>query len=109
MGYRGYSYSSGTPSCHGLKIDGVAVFNYALTRQKIFDREKVLIHGTSLGAGVSLHTLATSPLAQRVRGFVIENTFTSLSDMVDLMYPKLKVFKNFILKNFWDNDQYVRK
>lgn len=29
--------------------------------------------------------------------------------MVDLMYPKLKVFKNFILKNFWDNDQYVRK
>jgi fermentation-respiration switch protein FrsA (DUF1100 family) len=69
----------------------------------------VLVHGTSLGAGVTLHTLSTSPLAKKLNGFIVENTFTSLSAMVDLMYPKLKIVKNLLLRNFWDNDKYVMK
>ena len=107
MGYRGYSHSSGTPSCNGLKIDGSSVLRYALCSQTIFDRSKVLIHGTSLGAGVGLHTLANNPLAAKIKGIIVENTFTSLNEMADMIYPKLKVFRKLILRNFWDNDQYV--
>ena len=67
------------------------------------------MHGTSLGAGVTLSTLSSSPLAQKLKGFIIENTFTSLGDMADMLYPKLKVFRRMILRNFWDNDQYVKR
>ena len=109
MGYRGYSYSSGTPSCSGLKIDGTSVLTFALCGQTFFNRNKVLIHGTSLGAGVGLYTLSTSPLAKKLKGFIVENTFTSLKDMADIIYPKLKIFRKLILRNFWDNDQYVQR
>jgi fermentation-respiration switch protein FrsA (DUF1100 family) len=92
-----------------LKIDGISVLKYSLCDQTFFDRSKVLIHGTSLGAGVGLHTLMNSPLTQRIKGFIIENTFTSLGDMADHIYPKLKIFRKLILRNFWDNDQYVKQ
>lgn len=109
MGYRGYSHSTGTPSCSGLKIDGSAILRYALCSQTIFDRSKVLIHGTSLGAGVGLHTLSSNPLAQKIKGVIVENTFTSIGEMADMLYPKLKMFRKLILRNFWDNDQYVTR
>ena len=109
VGYRGYSLSTGIPSCQGLKIDGFSVLTYALCSQSFFQKTKVLMHGTSLGAGVTLNTLASSPLAQKLKGFIIENTFTSLGDMADMLYPKLKIFRRLILRNFWDNDQYVKR
>ena len=82
---------------------------YALCSQVFFDRKKVIIHGTSLGAGVGLHTLVNNALTQRIKGFIVENTFTSLSEMADRIYPKLRIFRKLILRNFWDNDQYVKQ
>jgi abhydrolase domain-containing protein 13 len=37
------------------------------------------------------------------RGLIVENTFTSISDMVDIIFPFLKPMKNFILKIGWRN------
>ena len=69
----------------------------------------MIIHGNSLGAAVGLHTLSHYALSSKIKGIVVENTFTSIGDMADILYPKLKIFKNLILRNNWDNLSYIRK
>lgn len=34
-------------------------------------------------------------------GLILENTFTSIDDMVDKMFPYVSIFKGFILRNHW--------
>lgn len=108
MAYRGYSKSTGTPSFAGLKDDGESIFRFALQEQKLFRRDKVVIHGKSLGAGVVLHTLSHSALTKQIKGVVIENTFTSILDMANIIYPKLRMFTRLMLRNNWDNESYVK-
>ena len=62
-----------------------------------------------MGAAVGLHTLSHYALSSKIKGIVVENTFTSIGDMADILYPKLKIFKNLILRNNWDNLSYIRK
>ena len=109
MAYRGYSLSTGSPSFYGLKQDGLAVLSYCLETQKIFNRSKVLIQGASLGAAVALHTLSSSPLVKQLKGFIIENTFSSIGDMADIYYPKLRFFRRLLLRNDWNNLMYVSR
>lgn len=109
VAYRGYSYSEGVPSFGGLKEDGRAVLSWALDEQKMFNPNKIVMHGNSLGAAVVLHTLSQFALGSRIKGAIIENTFTSIGDMVDIIYPKLKIFQKLILRNNWNNRQYIDK
>lgn len=66
-----------------------------------------MIHGKSLGAGVVLHTMSHSNIAKQIKGIVIENTFTSILDMANIIYPKLRMFTRLLLRNNWDNKKYV--
>ena len=43
------------------------------------------------------------------RGLIIENSFTSISDMADSLFPFLKPIKQFILTIGWNSDQTVPK
>jgi hypothetical protein len=36
-----------------------------------------------------------------MRGVIIENTFTSIGDMVDHLMPLVAIFRKFIQKIFW--------
>lgn len=51
--YRGFGYSSGTPTEQGLITDGVALVNWALDVAKI-PPERIVIFGQSLGTAVSV-------------------------------------------------------
>ena len=50
-------------------------------------------------------------LAEKVQeaicGMILENTFTSISDMADDIFPDLKFFKKLILRMFWPSDKRI--
>lgn len=58
VAYRGYSYSEGVPSEAGLKKDGHAIVQFALSCPDI-DTNKIFVLGKSLGASVAMNTIAT--------------------------------------------------
>jgi hypothetical protein len=61
--------------------------------------------GRSLGGGVGLHLLGN--LKEPVfKGAVIENTWTTISEMAEILFPFLRLvrsLKNKMLKLNWDN------
>lgn len=46
-----------------------------------------------------MHTVAKYP--QFFRGVIVENTFTSISEMVDIVFFFVRYFKGLILRNYW--------
>ena len=82
--YRGYGNSEGSPSERGLELDADAVMDHLAGRTDI-DRAKVVFFGRSLGGAVAIRTAVNRPTEVAV--LVLENTFTSISDMVDHVMP----------------------
>lgn len=80
LAYRGYGDSEGTPSETGLALDAEATLEYALGRDDI-DKDRLFVFGRSLGGAVAIQ-LAMSK-SNALRGLIVENTFTSIADMVD--------------------------
>ncbi len=58
--------------------------------------------GRSLGGAVSLALATRAP--HLVRAVVVENTFLSISAMVDRLMPAVSSLKGFILNIKWDSD-----
>lgn len=56
MDYRGFGYSSGSPTEAGLVIDGIATVNWALNVAKI-PSDRIVIVGHSLGTAVTAATV----------------------------------------------------
>ncbi len=106
MGYRGYSESTGRPSEKGLQIDSLAVMDYIFSRKDI-DSNKIYILGTSLGGAVGIY--ATVHSKHELAGLILENTFTSMPDMVDLLIPKVSKLKGLILRNYWTSIKRISK
>jgi pimeloyl-ACP methyl ester carboxylesterase len=78
--YRGYGNSDDVPiNEEGLKLDGAAVMRYIDNREDI-DRSKIFLFGRSLGGAVAVHT--ATAFSHAIAGIILENTFTSISDMV---------------------------
>ena len=86
--YPGYGESEGQPSEHGLYQSANAAWLY-LTQDKKINPEKIIIFGRSLGGVVA------TDLASRVKagGLILESTFSSARDFVDIAYP---IFPHFI-------------
>jgi len=117
LSYRGYGESEGEPSEDGIKLDALAAFQYVYYQRKHeIDRSKIYIFGRSLGGAVAIYTTyALQELgkekqdgdgdgeAPKVAGLIIENTFTSISDMVGKVFPFLDFdfVKKFMLKIHW--------
>lgn len=70
--YRGYGTSEGTPSEQNSYEDAEAAYNYLVKELKI-PPEKIIIHGRSLGAAVSIHLASRKPCA----GLIAESAFVS--------------------------------
>eukprot|EP00002_Diphylleia_rotans_P027537 TRINITY_DN5524_c0_g1_i1.p1 TRINITY_DN5524_c0_g1~~TRINITY_DN5524_c0_g1_i1.p1 ORF type:complete len:219 (+),score=25.26 TRINITY_DN5524_c0_g1_i1:228-884(+) len=105
VSYRGYGLSEGSPSESGLKLDGEAALDYLLSRSDV-DRNKIVSYGLSLGGAVTLHLAATRP--QHIRAAIVENTFTSIPDMIDVVMPFLK-FAKLLCTNQWQSLECAKK
>jgi fermentation-respiration switch protein FrsA (DUF1100 family) len=105
VAYRGYSSSEGYPDEAGLKQDGLDIMRYVRDNKDTLvegDGDFYLL-GRSLGGAVAAY-VATHPDTpyDLFRGLVLESTFTSISDMVDVMFfPPITTFKSSVLRIDW--------
>ena len=110
FGYRGYGKSEGTPNEQGVLIDGAAVAKYVFESKEIenyVDREQVFLFGRSLGGAVAARVALDMTLP--FKGVIIENTFTTLGDLVDVMFPFLRYFRKYLLRTKFETIDIIGK
>mmetsp|Transcript_10382 Transcript_10382/g.22506 ORF Transcript_10382/g.22506 Transcript_10382/m.22506 type:complete len:408 (+) Transcript_10382:262-1485(+) len=109
--YRGYGDSDGvTPNEKGLKLDAEAAWNYAHTNSmRGVDPTKLFVFGRSLGGAVAFHLAQYTQTTTHpsLKGVIVENTFTGISQMVDELMPLVAPFKNLVLRIGWNSLQIV--
>jgi len=104
--YRGYGESEGSPSEDGLILDAQAAWQYISLRADV-NQDAIVCFGRSLGGAVTIALAAEH--TDKMRGVVLENTFTSISDLVDTLFPLLRVFKHQILRLRWESIKRIPK
>lgn len=108
VSYRGYGSSEGSPSEAGIKLDAAAALAYARDRTDVLDVSRLYLFGRSIGGACAI-AMAATPQAQAIlRGVVIENTFTSIDDMIDQIMPFLG-FAKALNRNKWDSLEGVKR
>jgi pimeloyl-ACP methyl ester carboxylesterase len=91
--YRGFGLSDGgsmtaAPHEAGLKIDADAIMDFVLNRDDL-RRLPQFVMGTSLGGAVTAYLGSQPRFDSIVAGFIIENSFTSISDMADALFAPM--------------------
>ena len=106
--YRGYGDSDDVPPSEpGLKLDSEAALRFISDHPSI-DSSRIFIFGRSLGGAVGFHLAQyAEKTSLQVAGIIVENTFTSISDMVDHLMPYVKLFKPLVLRIGWDSSRIV--
>ena len=79
--YRGYGLSTGNPDEEGIKIDAQTALDY-IRNQKETQDGKIIVFGQSLGGAVAVQLVANNQDASDIVGLILENTFTSIRDMI---------------------------
>ena len=100
MDYRGYGKSTGIPSEIGLQLDAKAVLKFVKQHPKLTN-SPIIPFGRSLGGAVAFWLAYHHP--DDVAGVIVENTFSSVPAMVDVLMPWAKNIKHFILRLSWDS------
>jgi len=99
--YRGYGLSEGSPTQAGLIMDAEAALDYLLRRRDVVDPTNILLFGRSLGGAVALELAARRESA--VKAVVVENTFTSMEDLVRHLSPAYARHVSRAMSNKWDS------
>jgi fermentation-respiration switch protein FrsA (DUF1100 family) len=99
LSYRGYGNSEGSPTEEGLQADVRAAVKFVFEEASV-DRTKVFLFGRSLGGAAAIY--AASQLHDfKFSGVIVENTFTSIDELVDHLMPKISWLKALVLRNHW--------
>ncbi|EFA80913.1 hypothetical protein PPL_06148 [Heterostelium album PN500] len=104
ISYRGYGKSQGVPTEHGIKLDVDVSMEFLLSDESI-DHDRIFVFGRSLGGAVAVDASSRYPAI--IKANILENTFLSIPDMVDVVLPQLKVFK-LLCKNKWSSFELIR-
>ncbi|PVU97695.1 hypothetical protein BB561_000384 [Smittium simulii] len=107
LSYRGYGLSEGSPSEQGIQkdVDAALVF---LAENENTRGNRLYFYGQSIGGAVAIDTCyryakaKTLPPSLTIAGLIVENTFTSLPDMVADLFPILS-FASLLLLDRWDS------
>ena len=108
VAYRGYSDSQSTPSEQGLIRDSQAVMEYAVEYSVSNGDLPIYVLGRSLGGAVAVNLCSREQYKNIIQGVILENTFTSIADMIDSIFPYLRYFKYF-QKNHWRSIDLIQK
>jgi len=84
-----------------LNLDADAVLQYLDQHPKLTNSRKIAF-GRSLGGAVSVALAHRFP--KQVHGLILENTFMSVSSMVDVLMPAVAPLKDLVLRIKWDSD-----
>lgn len=99
--YRGYGKSNGRfPTESEVYRDSQVAWDY-LVQQREINPKNIFIYGHSLGGAIAIDLGVRKPQAA---GIIVENTFTSMRQMVDYRSPIYNLFPiNFILHQRFDS------
>ena len=126
LSYRGYGNSEGTPTEKGILIDAECTWQHVTHRADV-DASRIIVFGRSLGGSVAIALASrhsqpakavagagNSAAAARstvsgapdggppyIAGLIVENTFTSISSLVNTLFPLLSPLKPLILRLDW--------
>lgn len=87
--------------------DSKAILDYALdftTKTGL----PLYVLGRSLGGAVTINIASQDPYNSQIAGIILENTFTSISEMIDAIMPVFKYVK-FLQRNFWPSIDKISK
>ncbi|KAF0700393.1 Aste57867_9098 [Aphanomyces stellatus] len=98
--YRGYGLSEGEPSERGLQLDAEGAVDFMHTRSDI-DATKLIAFGRSIGGAVAIYLAETR--RDKIAAIIVENTFLSISTMVDQVMPIFTFVKPLVLAIDWNN------
>jgi fermentation-respiration switch protein FrsA (DUF1100 family) len=104
VSYRGYGKSEGSPTEKGLLLDAEAALDFVIDRNDV-NTSKIFLFGRSLGGAVALHLARLR--REHLRGIIIENTFTCVPEMMEIVLPYLRHLK-LLCKNQWRNIDCVK-
>ncbi|GKV11994.1 hypothetical protein SLEP1_g23200 [Rubroshorea leprosula] len=115
LSYRGYGASDGYPSQHGITKDAQAALDHLFQRTDI-DTSRIVVFGRSLGGAVGAVLTKNNP--DKIAALILENTFTSILDMVGVVVPFLKWFiggpgskgpkiLNFLVRSPWSTIEII--
>jgi len=82
--YRGYGENPGTPTVPGLKIDGLAAYDF-LVQEKRIDPKRLIIHGHSMGSFIAAYVAGNRETA----GLVLECPITDAKEWTGMLVPWL--------------------
>ncbi|ETO29568.1 hypothetical protein RFI_07552 [Reticulomyxa filosa] len=97
-----YGESDGEPSEPGLKIDAMTAFDYVYNSEALnLDRNRIYLFGRSLGGAVAIYIAKQH--CDKLAGVILENTFTSIGDMIKHVFPILDIgfVKKYMLRSEW--------
>ncbi|OAD75823.1 hypothetical protein PHYBLDRAFT_165803 [Phycomyces blakesleeanus NRRL 1555(-)] len=107
ISYRGFGSSEGSATEKGLMIDSKAILDHTLS---LFPDQSVYLYGHSLGGSVAIglaaqieKTATQSSSHSHVCGLIIENTYTSIKDMVQALYPRYSPYPYLAKKFLWNH------
>lgn len=80
--YRGYGRSSGFPSEKGVMRDARTAYLH-LVSQRGKQAQQVIVYGESIGGAMAVDVAHR----ERVGALIVEDTFTSIQDLVRVIYP----------------------
>jgi len=98
LSYRGYAHSDGLPSEKGLRKDAQAALDYLLADNEL-SQKPIILYGHSLGGAVAIDLASRNP--SKINALIVENTFTSLPDVVR-GWPIIGIF-SFICFQKWNS------
>ena len=108
VGYRGYGPSEGRPSEQGIKNDSLAILKYVFNDlSNMLNTNNIFLMGRSLGGAAAIYAQAKEKFP--LRGLIIENTFLSIGDLVDTLFPIMKYIKNLLIRNHWETKYIIHK
>ncbi|KAF7301188.1 Protein bem46 [Mycena indigotica] len=99
VSYRGYGLSEGSPSEKGIVIDAQTCLDYVLS-DPCLSQTPIILYGQSIGGAVSIDLASRNP--SKIAALVLENTFTSLPNLVPQVLPLLGPF-SFLCHQKWDS------
>jgi pimeloyl-ACP methyl ester carboxylesterase len=108
--YRGYGDSDDAIVNEvGLKLDAEAVLKYAHDANNNMSNvnvKKLFVFGRSLGGAVAFHLAKYAQVNKYpLAGVLVENTFVSVSTMVDHLMPYVAPLKSFVLRIGWNSGE----
>lgn len=106
LSYRGYGLSTGKPNERGVRIDAESAYNYLNSRGDVdvSPNGNLWVYGESLGGAVAIHF--SNVYQKCIKALILENTFTSLLDMIKLEFPILGIFR-YLSRNRWQSKKRI--